>query len=121
MSDTITLDTFAQAYAECAIWSSVNWDDGKPLDNDFGVEDISSDALSEMVSDCTDFQTDNESDLSEWDDDSQAGHDFWLTRNGHGAGFWDRGRGALGDRLTVAAKVYGGSDIYVGDDGELYV
>lgn len=20
----------------------------------------------------------------------QAGHDFWLTRNGHGAGFWDR-------------------------------
>lgn len=21
---------------------------------------------------------------------SQAGHDFWLTRNGHGTGFWDR-------------------------------
>lgn len=21
---------------------------------------------------------------------AQAGHDFWLTRNGHGAGFWDR-------------------------------
>jgi len=20
----------------------------------------------------------------------QAGHDFWLTRNGHGTGFWDR-------------------------------
>lgn len=20
---------------------------------------------------------------------AQAGHDFWLTRNGHGAGFWD--------------------------------
>lgn len=27
------------------------------------------------------------------DDDqySQAGHDFWLTRNGHGSGFWDNG------------------------------
>jgi len=22
---------------------------------------------------------------------AQAGHDFWLTRNGHGTGFWDRG------------------------------
>ena len=21
---------------------------------------------------------------------SQAGHDFWLSRNGHGTGFWDR-------------------------------
>ena len=21
-----------------------------------------------------------------------AGHDFWLTRNGHGTGFWDAGR-----------------------------
>lgn len=23
------------------------------------------------------------------DNIEQAGHDFWLTRNGHGAGFWD--------------------------------
>lgn len=23
-------------------------------------------------------------------DASQVGHDLWLTRNGHGAGFWDR-------------------------------
>lgn len=27
--------------------------------------------------------------LDDWIE--QAGHDFWLTRNGHGAGFWDRG------------------------------
>lgn len=37
----------------------------------------------------------------------QCGHDFILTRNGHGAGFWDRGYGAAGDRLTSAAKAYG--------------
>ena len=34
----------------------------------------------------------------------QLGHDLWLTRNGHGAGFWDRGLGALGERLTETAK-----------------
>ena len=27
---------------------------------------------------------------------AQIGHDLWLTRNGHGAGFWDRGLGAQG-------------------------
>lgn len=32
--------------------------------------------------------------------EARAGHDLWLTRNGHGAGFWDRDLGELGDRLT---------------------
>lgn len=33
----------------------------------------------------------------------QIGHDLYLTSNHHGAGFWDRGLGELGDRLTEAA------------------
>ncbi len=37
----------------------------------------------------------------------QVGHDFNLTRNGHGAGFWDRGLDELGDRLTKASKPFG--------------
>lgn len=44
------------------------------------------------------------------DASSWAGHDLWLTRNGHGAGFWDRGLGALGERLSEAAKGYGSAD-----------
>lgn len=35
------------------------------------------------------------------------GHNFLLTRSGHGAGYWDRGLGDLGDRLTANAKPYG--------------
>jgi hypothetical protein len=31
-----------------------------------------------------------------------AGHDLWLTSGGHGVGFWDRGLGNLGDRLSKA-------------------
>lgn len=45
-----------------------------------------------------------------------AGHDFWLTRNGHGVGFWDRGLGELGDKLTEAAKTFGEVNLYLGDD-----
>jgi len=44
-----------------------------------------------------------------WD---SFGIDFWLTRNGHGAGFWDRGYGELGGKLTDAAKNFGGRDTF---------
>lgn len=51
-------------------------------------------------------------------DAGQCGHDFALTRNHHGAGFWDRGYGDLGDRLTVAAQSFGESGAwYREDDG----
>lgn len=53
------------------------------------------------------------------DTDINAGHDFWLTRNGHGAGFWD-GDYTNGDQLTTLCKPYGVIDLYVGDDGLIY-
>tara|TARA_R110002012_G_scaffold295739_1_gene492457 strand:+ start:107 stop:430 length:324 start_codon:yes stop_codon:yes gene_type:complete len=42
----------------------------------------------------------------------QAGHDFWLTRNGHGSGFWDRGtlydsEGKTGLLLSEEAEDFG--------------
>lgn len=52
---------------------------------------------------------------------SQAGHDFWLTRNGHGTGFWDRGLGEVGEKLTEISKSFGTSDLYMGNDGELHL
>ena len=48
---------------------------------------------------------------------SHFGHDFALTRNHHGAGYWDRGLGALGDRLTANAHPFGESSVYVTEDG----
>jgi hypothetical protein len=52
---------------------------------------------------------------------NQVGYDLWLTANGHGAGFWDRGLGEIGERLTEFVKPYGGMCAYVGDDGQLYL
>ena len=54
-------------------------------------------------------------------DPRQHGTDFWLTRNGHGAGFWDRGYGDLGDKLTAFAEKFGEQHVYKGDDGKAYV
>ena len=46
---------------------------------------------------------------------SQAGHDYWLTRNGHGAGFWDLGHGAIGDKLTKYCEMCGPAHLSDGD------
>lgn len=113
------LDTFVEAYLECALWSSLD-DSGEPLDDTYDSGDIADDARTEMTRECTDFIDANTADLTNIDA-GQAGHDFWLTRNHHGAGFWDRGLGDVGDRLTKAAHAYGDSDLYIGDDGKLYV
>lgn len=116
-----TNDKFLDAYIECALWSSTKGDDvGTPLDDTYGVHDLAEETLADMREDCKQFQADNESLLSDLDD-SQAGHDFWLTRNHHGAGFWDRGLGEAGTKLTDAAHAWGSSDLYVGDDNKLYL
>jgi len=113
------VDNFTTAYVECALWSSTD-DEGNPMDDRFDVIDIAPEALATMAADCADFRLDC-GPLLDTVSDAQAGHDFWLTRNGHGAGFWDRGLGELGDKLTAAAKAYGSCDMCVGDDGKVYV
>jgi len=110
-----SLDSFTSGYIECALWSSTDEsrdDGGDPLDDNYGPEDIALATLLEMVRDCKTFQRDNAADLAGLDE-SQCGHDFWLTRNRHGAGFWDRGLGERGDRLSKASKVYGSVDLMV--------
>ncbi len=117
------LDEFTTAYIACALWAETDGTDdqgGDPLDKNYGPEDINQECLAAMVADCEKFQHDNVDDY--WACCAMtAGHDFWLTRNGHGAGFWD------GDwpepeaaRLTDASKVFGEVDLYVGDDGKIY-
>src|SRR5574337_1074336 len=122
------IEQFLSAYAECALWSSTDFD-GMPLDDSYGIGDIAPETLAAMREDCADFIASNADDLAEydtrmkstgWSGSESAGHDFWLTRNRHGAGFWDRGLGKLGDRLSTAAKVYGSVEMYSGDDGRIY-
>jgi hypothetical protein len=96
-------------------------DKGEPLDATYDADDLSEQAADEMRGDVADFLESNASLIARAGlSPVQVGHDFWLTRNGHGAGFWDRGLGEVGDELTAMAKPYGGCDLYAGDDGRLY-
>lgn len=110
---------FVDAYLEAALWSSME-PDGRPMDENFDVDDFSKEAVEEAIKECDDFIKANKADLESVGNPSRHGFDFWLSRNGHGAGFFDRGYGAVGKRLQEAARVYGSLDLYAGDDGLLY-
>jgi len=112
------MEMFINGYVTCALWSSTD-DNDEPLDNEHSKEDISQSTYIDMVIDCCEFYGENTSLLADIDM-NQAGHDFWLTRNGHGAGFWDRGLGEVGDTLTENCKAFPEVDLYVGDDSLIY-
>jgi hypothetical protein len=114
------MQEFIEAYAACALWSSID-DNGDPFDDKYSIDDIAPGAMDQMKRDCEDFvhhcgDLILQSDMSM----SQAGYDFWLTRNRHGTGFWDRGLGDIGHTLTQVAQGYGEVYIYVGDDDMIY-
>lgn len=131
--ESLRVDDFTRAYLECALWSSNDESDesgGTPLDRNYSIEDIAPESVAKAMAECEAFRDENSDDLDnastlhvsrEWSADQQNGHDFWLTRNGHGVGFWDLGYGALGDRLTDAAHKCGERNPYVGDDGLIYI
>ena len=115
------MDDFTRHYLIAMLWSTTD-DDQNPLDDRFGVEDIASEAIASASADCAAFRERASADLeSIGATDEQNGHDFWLTRNGHGCGFWDRGYGAAGDRLSEVAQSFGELWPYVGDDGLVYL
>lgn len=106
----MSFETFFDAYIECALWSSCD-DSDEPLDS--GEYMLTKAAFATLRREAKDFYRANEPLWRDIWDDAQAGHDFWLTRNGHGAGFWDRGHGELGALLSTASKAYGTCDLYV--------
>lgn len=118
------LDMFTQAYIEAMFWLATDTDDdGETIENpERDVSMLAPETLARIVEDCADFQKCNAIQLLAAGDDAQNGHDFWLTRNRHGAGFWDRGHPEdIGMHLTRDAHVYGSVDLYRGDDGRLYL
>lgn len=124
------LDQFTRAYIAAAYFTETG-DSGQP---DSSAE-LSADAIARASADCARFQRITGAELRDACSRygyscGQAGHDFWLTRNGHGAGFWDRkvltqtedgsAPDTLGERLTELARQAGECGLYQGDDGLLY-
>ncbi len=117
-----------EAYIGCALWSTTHtpWDEdtdteGDPVPMDELDAELSPALRAELREDCNGFLhlceaegIDPTADLS-W---AQVGHNLWLSGQGHGAGFWDRGI-AEGDALHALSKNFT-CDLYLGDDGLIH-
>lgn len=123
------VDVATRAALDCLLWSECDIDEngnGEPLDTCYEISDIAeNDAVRVRVA-VGDFLLDlAESGLlaayRATQEMSQFGHDWVLTRNHHGAGFWDRGLGDLGKRITDLVQPYGEIHAYLGDDGLVHI
>lgn len=117
--DEVVIEQFVEAYLETALWSSTD-DDGNPIDREYSTFDVADCARDSAVADCRSF-LEQAKDLIEGEDLTTVAHDFWLTRNGHGAGFWDGDYPENGDKLSALSREFGEVDVYVGDDGKVYL
>jgi hypothetical protein len=90
-------------YLHCALWT-------EELDS-FQLEDIHAKSVTQALVDCNKF-VEKAGTLLDNLTEEQIGHDFWLSRNGHGAGFFDRGLGEIGDKLQEIARSFKGMDVF---------
>jgi hypothetical protein len=131
----MSLERFTQSCITAALGSSLD-DDGNPLYSNYDESDITPETLAQMKADCRTFYDANKAHIhcdgapmaEFWDGSSEserqaamAGHDFWLTRCGHGAGFWDGDwPEPAASALDAASEKAGNIDLYIGDDGLIY-
>ncbi len=142
-AETITdreLADFFDGYVTAALLSSNDNADesgGEPLDSNYGLDDITPETRAAMRADCVKFlesalplirQAEALADDDEWilpqgadcTVMEYAGHDFWLTRAGHGVGFWDGDwPDGIGEALDKLAESFGEYNLYVGDNGQI--
>lgn len=135
----VDLGEFVEHYITAMLWASTDesGDDdsgGVPMDDNYTAADLAASAYLDIVNDCRAFlesagqfvTAENFKGRDNSGHVANAGHDFFLTRCGHGAGFWDGDwesddlpYGEQGP-LTAAAKAAGEVWPYIGDDGKVY-
>lgn len=138
--ETRTLDAFCSGYARALLWADaytyVQSDDEESIDGMAMEQDENAayaydtpgrwwEGMGIDFTDAVSFLSENMNTLfylsrgdfeNDWDFWSQHGHDFLLTRNHHGAGFWDRGYpNDIGEILTEATRPYGEHQVLTDD------
>lgn len=111
------METFLDAYVTAALWSS-NDENDEPIDSNYGREDLHPDTLAQMEKECNEFLS--KADLTDYPE-NMAGHDFWLTRNRHGVGFWevDYGTPEQCQKLTKLAHSFKECHLWVDENGKV--
>jgi hypothetical protein len=117
-------------YLHAALWSSVD-DNDEPFDENYDLDDIADSTILQAYHDLKQMRELADLVTIRWEEFwtiETFAHDFWLTRSGHGSGYWDRyGHNdededgyEIGQRLSEIARTFGNLDPVLGDDGRIY-
>jgi hypothetical protein len=110
------LETATRAALATLLWTDHDDSTGEYLDSTHSPEDFTEYSKTRVRKEMAKFlESIPECEMSPFD----LGCDFILTRNGHGAGFWDRGLGDLGDELTRIATTFPQIHAYINDDNKI--
>ncbi len=146
----IDMNAILNGYLECAIWTEeekMSEDEDDEISSMYGLSDEDDDIDDKNQHDDirnmipkAEMTIDNVSDnakIKAYNDikkflnyagdaingieESQLGHDIWLTRNHHGAGFFDRGYPKnIAKKLDDAATKLGDEYLFIGEDGMIH-
>jgi hypothetical protein len=133
----LNVEEFMRGYVEALLATTHDNADesgGNPLSHSFSVDDLSPEAVDRIQADCRSFlhmagpylTAEKHKGAMVGSLEAHAGHDFWLTRAGHGAGFWDGDWEGEDDHrfagpIMRVAKGFPHIDAILGDDGQIHL
>jgi len=137
----VNASAFLRGYVDCLIWTGMlDTADGSGdsiPEGEIDREDVAFRLplrdLAEIISDCEGFQdlaretleaieASGTGPTTECSFEEYSGHNFCLTRNRHGTGFWDRGYPAdLADKVTKDSQSFGEHNLMMSVCGSLMV
>ena len=108
-------EAFKAQYIDAMVWADFG-EEGQPETE----AEFSQEAIARIERDCERFLS-----IAPYFEGietlTNAAHDFWLTRQGHGAGFWDGDWPQdMVDKCCAACATLKAVDVYQGDDGLVY-
>ncbi|OHT67783.1 hypothetical protein [Mycobacteroides chelonae] len=126
-------DDVVIGYLEAQLWAGLDlgredeYGNNPPLDEHYDRSDIAEEYIDNLRVEIRDvvaahplavrmYLSQRKFDASDGSASEHFGHDLYLTRERHGAGFWDRGLGELGTYLSRIAHDLGSAEL-LWDDG----
>lgn len=136
MATPLQIDTITAHYLTALLWTMPGDEVNETPGDSISLSDLPPETVNEATADVVQFvelcgalfdqaMECFDGGYGQHSAEAAFGHDFALTRNHHGVGFWDRESESLpkflGDALTrVCQKNFEEINLYIGDDGKAY-
>ena len=117
------IDKTYDHFIEAMLWASQDSDgEGEYLDENYSINDVDTESKMFIKKHIEAFIQENHEIIKELEiSEEMIGHDLFLDTQGHGVGFWDRGYGSLGNKLSKNASKHFNDSMYAfAQDGKVY-